>query len=61
MAHLEMSAHMTVYGEQSQLLLDLLETHKVAFKWFSFVQGLERAAVLPSQFPAAAREVTQTV
>ena len=52
---------MTVYGERSQLLLDLLETHKVAFKWFSFVEGLERSPVLPSRFPPAAREATQTV
>ena len=52
---------MTVYGDPSQPLLDLLETHKVAFKWFSFVQGWERAPVLPSRFPAAAREPTQTV
>lgn len=51
---------MTVYGDASQPLLDLLETHKVAFKWFSFVQGLEGFAVLPSQFAAAGREATET-
>ena len=47
---------MTVYGDPSEALLDLFKTHKVAFKWFSFVQGLERSPVLPSRFPAAARE-----
>jgi quinol monooxygenase YgiN len=32
---------MTIYGEPSQQLLDLLHTHHVGFKWFSFVEGLE--------------------
>ena len=32
---------MTVYGEPSQTLLDLLQAHAAGFKWFSFVQGLE--------------------
>lgn len=50
---------MTVYGDPSQPLLDLLNIHKVGFKWFSFVQGLERSPVLPPRIPAAAREVTQ--
>src|SRR5512134_3675310 len=27
---------MTVYGEPSQVLLDLLNAHHVGFKWFSF-------------------------
>ena len=52
---------MTVYGDPSQTLLDLFKTHKVAFTWFSFVQGLERAPVLPSRLPAPAREAPQTV
>lgn len=39
---------MTAYGEPSQQLLDLFGTHKVGFKWFAFVQGLEPSAVLPS-------------
>ena len=51
---------MTVYGDPSELLLGLFETHKVAFKWFSFVQGLEGSAVLPSQFAVAGREATET-
>ncbi len=32
---------MTVYGEPSQRLLELLEAHAAGFKWFRFVQGLE--------------------
>jgi quinol monooxygenase YgiN len=35
---------MTVYGEASQPLLDLLKVHAGGFKWFSFLQGLETAA-----------------
>ena len=37
---------MTVYGDPSQALLDLLNKHKVGFKWFSFAEGLDRAPVL---------------
>ena len=32
---------MTVYGDVSQPLLDLLNAHAVGFKWFTFVRGLE--------------------
>jgi quinol monooxygenase YgiN len=32
---------MTVYGEPSPLLIDLLKAHAAGFTWFSFVQGLE--------------------
>ena len=32
---------MTVYGEPSQRLLDLLKAHAAGFKWFSFLRGLE--------------------
>ena len=32
---------MTFYGETSPPLLDLLKAHQVAFKWFSFLKGLE--------------------
>ena len=32
---------MTVYGEPSQPLIDLLKKHAAGFTWFSFVQGLE--------------------
>jgi quinol monooxygenase YgiN len=31
---------MTVYGEVSQPLLDLLKAHAQGFKWFSFLHGL---------------------
>jgi len=47
---------MTFYGEQSQLLLDLLKAHSVGHKWFSFLQGLESAPVTPSPIPVAGRE-----
>jgi quinol monooxygenase YgiN len=36
---------MTFYGEPSQALSDLLKTHQVGFKWFSFVRGLEATPV----------------
>jgi hypothetical protein len=32
---------MTVYGDPSQPLLELLSHHKVGFKWFTFFKGLE--------------------
>lgn len=50
---------MTVYGDPSQPLLDLLNLHKVGFKWFTFVQGLERSPMLPTRMPAGAREDLQ--
>jgi hypothetical protein len=50
---------MTVYGDPSQPLLDLLNVHKVGFKWFNFVQGLERSPMLPMLIPAGAREAPQ--
>ncbi len=31
---------MTVYGEPSPRLLELLKAHTAGFKWFSFVRGL---------------------
>ena len=49
---------MTVYGDPSQPLLDLLNTHKVGFKWFYFVEGLERSPMLPTGIPGM-REATQ--
>ena len=45
---------MTIYGDVSQPLLDLLKAHAVGFKWFTFFQGLESSAALPS--PAARQE-----
>jgi len=31
---------MTVYGEPSQPLIDLLQKHAAGYKWFTFVQGM---------------------
>jgi quinol monooxygenase YgiN len=39
---------MTLYGEPSQLLLDLLKAHPVGHTWFAFFQGLEPLPALPS-------------
>ena len=52
---------MTVYGEVSEPLLNLLKTHAVGHTWFSFLQGLEPSAVNPARIPMAAREDTQPV
>ena len=52
---------MTVYGDPSQPLLDLLPAHRVGFKWFSFLQGLEPSPVNPSRITRAAREANQPV
>jgi quinol monooxygenase YgiN len=38
---------MTVYGGVSGPLLDLLRAHSVEYKWFSFLQGMERTALIP--------------
>jgi len=40
---------MTVYGEVSEPLLNLLKTHAVGHTWFSFLQGLEPIAMVPSR------------
>ena len=32
---------MTVYGEVSQPLIELLKAHAAGYKWFSFVKGLD--------------------
>jgi hypothetical protein len=51
---------MTVYGDPSQSLLDLLDKHKVGFKWFSFFQGLEQSPVVPLSISAErTREIHQ--
>jgi hypothetical protein len=52
---------MTFYGEPSALLLDLLKTHSVGHKWFSFLQGLEPSAVMPSPIILAEREASNLV
>ena len=38
---------MTLYGDLSQPLLDLLKAHAVGFTWFTFLQGLEPAPMSP--------------
>jgi quinol monooxygenase YgiN len=51
---------MTIYGDPSQSLLDLLDKHKVGFKWFSFFHGLERSPVIPlSRSAVEARDIPQ--
>jgi quinol monooxygenase YgiN len=52
---------MTVYGEPSQPLLDLLKAHSVGHKWFSFLRGLEPSPVMPSPMLGANREASQPV
>jgi hypothetical protein len=47
---------MTVYGEVSEPLLNLLKTHAVGHTWFSFLQGLGPSAVVPSQILVSAGE-----
>jgi quinol monooxygenase YgiN len=38
---------MTVYGEVSEPLLNLLKKHAAGYKWFIFLQGLEPSDVIP--------------
>jgi quinol monooxygenase YgiN len=52
---------MTVYGEPSQPLLDLLKAHSVAHTWFTFLQGLEPSPMMPSAILGADREARQPV
>ena len=52
---------MTLYGDLSQPLLDLLKAHAVGFTWFTFVQGLEPAPTSPPQNPEITRETEQPV
>ena len=42
---------MTVYGEPSQPLMDLLKKHAAGFTWFSFVQGLDDGVTRPAPRP----------
>ena len=39
--------YMTVYGEVSQPLLDLLVAHAAGHKWFEFFEGLESSPAIP--------------
>ena len=52
---------MTLYGELSRPLLDLLKAHAVGFTWFTFVQGLEPSPMSPSRNPEVTREAKQPV
>ena len=52
---------MTVYGEVSEPLLNLLKQHGVGYRWFSFFQGLESAAVIPVADSGGGREAPQPV
>lgn len=52
---------MTVYGEPSQPLLDLLKAHSAGHKWFTFLEGLEPSPVIPSPILVANREARQPV
>lgn len=48
--------YMTIYGEVSQHLLDLLKAHAAGHKWFVFLEGLESSAQTPSRSPMLARD-----
>ena len=50
---------MTLYGEVSEPLLNLLKLHGVGYKWFSFLEGLKPSAVISPQILEPAREATQ--
>jgi quinol monooxygenase YgiN len=52
---------MTVYGEPSPRLLELLKAHAAGFTWFTFLQGLEPLIANPSQVPQAVQETKQLV
>ena len=45
---------MTVYGDVSEPLLNLLKMHAAGHKWFSFLQGLEPSAEVPPRILVAA-------
>jgi len=50
---------MTVYGEVSEPLLNLLKAHAAGFKWFCFIQGLEPSAVNPARILVSANQDKQ--
>ena len=52
---------MTVYGEPSQALLDLLKAHAVGHTWFTFLQGLEPSPAMRSSILGADSEAEQLV
>lgn len=43
---------MTIYGEVSQPLLELLRAHAAGHTWFVFLQGLQSSPVIPAQISA---------
>ena len=45
--------YMTVYGEVSEPLLELLRAHAAGHKWFVFLKGLESTPQTPLRSPAA--------
>jgi len=52
---------MTIYGEPSQALLDLLKAHAVGHTWFRFLKGLESSPITPSKFADADCDMKQAV
>jgi quinol monooxygenase YgiN len=48
---------MTLYGDPSQPLLDLLHAHAGGHKWFVFLQGLESSPATASSIPGNDHEV----
>jgi hypothetical protein len=50
---------MTVYGEPSEPLLDLLKAHRVGHTWFYFLEGLGPSPVVPSVILGAERGAKQ--
>ena len=52
---------MTVYGEVSEPLLNLLRAHAAGHTWFRFLQGLGPSSVNPPGILVAAREAKQPV
>ena len=50
---------MTIYGDVSQPLLDLLKAHAVGFKWFTFFQGLKPSAAMPSPMAPQEQRLTE--
>jgi quinol monooxygenase YgiN len=50
---------MTIYGDPSKALLDLLKAHAVGHTWFIFLQGLEPSPAIPPAVLGADREARQ--
>jgi len=52
---------MTIYGEVSQPLLELLRAHAGGFTWFTFLEGLEPSAANPARILGSARAAARAV